>query len=156
MDGSSDIQPRVLPQPSNFAVRSGHPVIPNSLNLIGESGPFRCRTTSSHRWTSHRKDGRMIRRWRCNNMESSVNENRVGILEIFNNLMVRLIGVPDLLYLHRAYFVKAIRHPSRNPLGHKYSPSVLAAYRSARRLISSLRGVYAKHPQLTATIWFVN
>ncbi|KAF9644982.1 hypothetical protein BDM02DRAFT_3102051, partial [Thelephora ganbajun] len=60
----------------------------------------------------------------------------------------------NLLYLHRAYFVKAIRHPSRNPLGHKYSPSVLAAYRSARRLISSLRGVYAKHPQLTATIWF--
>lgn len=60
----------------------------------------------------------------------------------------------NLLYLHRAYFVKAIRHPSKNPLGHKYSPSVLAAYRSARRLISSLRGVYAKHPQLTATIWF--
>lgn len=65
-------------------------------------------------------------------------------------------GFLDLLYLHRAYFVKAIRHHSRNPLSHKYSPSVLAAYRSARTLISSLRGVYAKHPQLTATIWFVD
>lgn len=60
------------------------------------------------------------------------------------------------MYLHRPYFVKAIQHLSRDPLGHKYSPSVQYAYKSARRLISSLRGVYAKHPQLTATIWFVD
>ena len=93
-DGSSDILPRVLPQPSNFAVRSEHPVIPSSLNLIGGSGPSRCQTTFSHRWMNPQKDGRMIRRWRCNNTGSSANENRVRTLDIFDNLVARLIGVP--------------------------------------------------------------
>jgi len=39
----------------------------------------------------------MIRRWRCNNTESSANENRVRILDIFDNLVARLIGVPRLV-----------------------------------------------------------
>ena len=97
MDGNSDILPRVLPQPSNFVVRSRHPVIPNSLNSTGGSGPSPCQTTFSHRWTSPRKDGRMIRPWPCSNTESSVNENRVRTSEIFDNLAVWLIRVSRLV-----------------------------------------------------------
>ena len=93
MDGSSDILPRVLPQPSNSAVRLGHPDIPNSSSWTGGSGPSHFRITFSHHWTSLRKGGLMIRRWRCNNMESFVNENQVRTSEIFDYLMARLIGV---------------------------------------------------------------
>ena len=92
-DGSLDIPPHVLPQLSNFVARSRHPAIPNSLNWIGGSGPSLCRTTFSHRWTSLRRGGQMIRRWRCNNMVSFVNENRVSSTKLFVNLVVRLIGV---------------------------------------------------------------
>ncbi|KAK0457651.1 uncharacterized protein EV420DRAFT_1546715 [Desarmillaria tabescens] len=47
----------------------------------------------------------------------------------------------NLLYIHRSYFAQAIQGQSRNPLQHMYAPSVLATYRSACRLISSLRGL---------------
>ena len=94
MDGSSDTLPRVLPQPSNFAVPSRPPVTPSSLNWIGGSGPSRCRTTFSPHWTSPRKGGQMIRRWRCSNTESFVNENQVCAFETPDNLAVRLIGIP--------------------------------------------------------------
>ncbi|KAK2463713.1 hypothetical protein APHAL10511_004464 [Amanita phalloides] len=60
----------------------------------------------------------------------------------------------NLLYIHRSYFAQAIRQDSQNPLTHLYAPSVLATYRSARRLISALRGVYALHPQVTGQVWF--
>lgn len=93
MDGSSDILPRVLPQPSNSAARLGRPDIPNSSSSIGGSGPFRSQITCSHHWMSPRKGGLMIRRWRCNNTESFVNENQVRTAEIFDDLMVRLIEV---------------------------------------------------------------
>ena len=93
MDGSLGTLPRVLPQPSNFAVRSRPPDTPNSSNWIGGSGLFRCRTIFSHRWTNPRKGGQMIPRWRCNNTESFVNENRVGRPKTPDNLAVRLIGI---------------------------------------------------------------
>jgi hypothetical protein len=60
----------------------------------------------------------------------------------------------DLLYIHRSYFAQAIRQDSENPLRHIYAPSVLATYRSACRLISALRDVYALHPQFTGEVWF--
>ncbi|EGN96533.1 hypothetical protein SERLA73DRAFT_93018 [Serpula lacrymans var. lacrymans S7.3] len=60
----------------------------------------------------------------------------------------------NLLYIHRSYFAQATREASNNPLTHKYAPSVLAAYRSACRLISSLRGLYAVHPLATSLQWF--
>ncbi|KDQ61553.1 hypothetical protein JAAARDRAFT_704939 [Jaapia argillacea MUCL 33604] len=60
----------------------------------------------------------------------------------------------NLLYIHRSYFVQALRDKSGNPLAHKYAPSVLATYRSACRLITSLRGLYPIHPSLTSRIWF--
>ena len=59
----------------------------------------------------------------------------------------------DLLYIHRSYFAQAIREDSANPLRHRYAPSVLATYRSACRLISSLKGLYAVH-NLASRVWF--
>ncbi|KAI0320858.1 fungal-specific transcription factor domain-containing protein [Amylostereum chailletii] len=59
----------------------------------------------------------------------------------------------NLLYIHRAYFVQAIRE-SADPLQHKFGQSVLAAYRSTRALISGLKGLYAVHPTLTSRVWF--
>jgi hypothetical protein len=60
----------------------------------------------------------------------------------------------DLLYIHRSYFAQAIRESSANPLKHEYAPSVLATFRSASRIISSLKGLYAVHPVLTSRVWF--
>ncbi|KAF8920617.1 fungal-specific transcription factor domain-containing protein [Mucidula mucida] len=60
----------------------------------------------------------------------------------------------NLLYIHRSYFAQAIQAQSRNPLQHQYAPSVLATYRSACRLISSLRGLYISHPDIAAQTWF--
>ncbi|KIJ65704.1 hypothetical protein HYDPIDRAFT_110852 [Hydnomerulius pinastri MD-312] len=60
----------------------------------------------------------------------------------------------NLLYIHRSYFAQAIREAPNNPLQHKYAPSVLATYRSACRLISSLKGLYGVHPVATSQQWF--
>ncbi|KAG1746653.1 uncharacterized protein EDB91DRAFT_1118207 [Suillus paluster] len=60
----------------------------------------------------------------------------------------------NLLYIHRSWFVQAIREAPVNPLQHKYAPSVLAVYRSACRLISSLKGLYRVHPYPTNRAWF--
>ncbi|KIK09061.1 hypothetical protein K443DRAFT_672096 [Laccaria amethystina LaAM-08-1] len=60
----------------------------------------------------------------------------------------------NLLYIHRSYFVQAIRQDPDNPLRHKYAPSVLATYRSACRLISSLKGLYPIHPRISSYCWY--
>ena len=93
MDGSSDIQPRVLPQLSNLPVRSRPLDTPSSSNSIGGFEPSHYPAIFNHRWTSLRKDGQTIRRWRCSNMVSYANGNRVSTLWIYRKLVVRLIGV---------------------------------------------------------------
>ncbi|KAG2157850.1 uncharacterized protein EDB93DRAFT_1078285 [Suillus bovinus] len=60
----------------------------------------------------------------------------------------------NLMYIHRSWFVQAFREAPANPLQHKYAPSVLAVYRSACRLISSLNGLYRVHSQPTDQTWF--
>lgn len=60
----------------------------------------------------------------------------------------------NLMYIHRSWFVQAFREAPTNPLQHKYAPSVLAVYRSACRLISSLNGLYRVHSQPTDRTWF--
>ncbi|KAK7061130.1 hypothetical protein VNI00_000866 [Paramarasmius palmivorus] len=60
----------------------------------------------------------------------------------------------NLLYLHRSFFAQAIREEPHNPLTHRYTASVLATYRSACRLILSLKGLYPNHPEITETSWF--
>ncbi|KAK7466490.1 hypothetical protein VKT23_005212 [Stygiomarasmius scandens] len=59
----------------------------------------------------------------------------------------------DLLYLHRSYFVQALQQKG-DVLQHEYAPSVLAVYRSACRLITSLKGLYPNHPKPTSKCWF--
>ncbi|KIY70299.1 hypothetical protein CYLTODRAFT_371232 [Cylindrobasidium torrendii FP15055 ss-10] len=60
----------------------------------------------------------------------------------------------NLMYIHRSYFAQAISSQARNPLQHQYAPSVLATYRSACRIISSLRGLYISHPNVGDMTWF--
>ncbi|THH13451.1 hypothetical protein EW146_g6764 [Bondarzewia mesenterica] len=59
-----------------------------------------------------------------------------------------------LLYIHRSYLAQAIRELPTDPLKHKYSSSVLAAYHSACRLISGLRSCYVAYPRMTGNVWF--
>ena len=61
-------------------------------------------------------------------------------------------SVPGLLYLHRNYFARALQEQSPDPLRHQYAPSVLAAYRSACRLLLALKGLCATHHNLTSHI----
>lgn len=60
----------------------------------------------------------------------------------------------DLLYIHRTPFSQAIRAEPADPLNHKFGPSVLATYRSATTFISTLRSLYAVHPNIAGQQWF--
>lgn len=60
----------------------------------------------------------------------------------------------DLLYIHRTSFAQAIRAEPADPLNHKFGPSVLATYRSATTLISTLRSLYAVHQNMASEQWF--
>lgn len=66
---------------------------------------------------------------------------------------ISLASDSDLLYIHRSYFVQAIRAEPLNPLGHKFGRSVLAAYTSALRLMHGIRGLYTAHRELTSRLW---
>ncbi|KAI0060962.1 hypothetical protein BV25DRAFT_1870945 [Artomyces pyxidatus] len=59
----------------------------------------------------------------------------------------------SLLYIHRTYFAQAIREAS-DPLKHPYAQSVLAAYRSALVLITTIKSLYTVHPRMTSRVWF--
>ncbi|KAI6125436.1 fungal-specific transcription factor domain-containing protein [Pisolithus croceorrhizus] len=52
----------------------------------------------------------------------------------------------NLLHLHRGYFAQAIKEAPDDPLKHKFSPSVTAAYYSSRKLVSNLKSLYTVHP----------
>ncbi|KAF4570041.1 hypothetical protein EYR36_009847 [Pleurotus pulmonarius] len=60
----------------------------------------------------------------------------------------------NLLYIHRSYFAQAIRQQSDDPLKHRFAQSVLATYRSACRIISSLWGLYEVHKGDATNCWF--
>lgn len=47
-----------------------------------------------------------------------------------------------LLYLHRGYFAQALQEKPEDPLRHRFGTSVMAAYRSAYRLIIGLRDLF--------------
>jgi hypothetical protein len=61
-------------------------------------------------------------------------------------------NVPALLNLHRAYFAQALHDRPNDLTNHRYLPSVMATYRSAWRLIQSLRFVWEKEPAVLARI----
>lgn len=52
----------------------------------------------------------------------------------------------NLLHLHRGYFAQAIKESPDDPLKHKFSRSVTAAYHSSRQLVSNLKSLYTVHP----------
>ncbi|THH33361.1 hypothetical protein EUX98_g851 [Antrodiella citrinella] len=60
----------------------------------------------------------------------------------------------NLLYLHRSFFAIALRDDPVNPLSHKFSPSVVASYRSARRMCVALRGLYLVHAEPLGRFWY--
>ncbi|KAH8832595.1 hypothetical protein DL96DRAFT_1416396, partial [Flagelloscypha sp. PMI_526] len=58
-----------------------------------------------------------------------------------------------LLSIHRSYFAAAASQ-NVDPLKHIYGPSVLAAYRSANKLIASMNGLMDAHPEPAGSCWF--
>ncbi|CDO73376.1 hypothetical protein BN946_scf185013.g10 [Trametes cinnabarina] len=60
-----------------------------------------------------------------------------------------------LLNLHRPYFSVAVKEASGDPMKHKYAPSVLAVYRSAWRIISSLQSAHHIAPGIVSRCGFV-
>jgi len=64
------------------------------------------------------------------------------------------VDTVDLMYLHRVYFYNALRTAGPNLLDHRFIVSVLATYRSARRLLSSMQSLYSVHPVPASRCWF--
>ncbi|KZP23748.1 hypothetical protein FIBSPDRAFT_444886 [Athelia psychrophila] len=60
-----------------------------------------------------------------------------------------------ILYIHRIYFVQALREEPLDPFQHKLAPSVQAAYKSATQLVSSMRGLHEAHPQVAHDQWWL-
>ncbi|GLB41965.1 putative fungal specific transcription factor [Lyophyllum shimeji] len=59
----------------------------------------------------------------------------------------------NLLYIHRSYFSQAVQQAPDDPLRHRYQFSVLTAYQTSCRLISTLRSLYPVCP-LAGHVWF--
>ncbi|EGO22241.1 hypothetical protein SERLADRAFT_440265 [Serpula lacrymans var. lacrymans S7.9] len=60
-----------------------------------------------------------------------------------------------LFYMHRGFFARAIEENPDDPLGSKYSPSVLAAYSSACSFVGLIESLFAQQPALTERMWFL-
>ncbi|KAG6916556.1 hypothetical protein DXG01_006382 [Tephrocybe rancida] len=60
-----------------------------------------------------------------------------------------------LFYMHRGYFAQAMEDSPADPMGSKYSPSVLAAYTSACSFVGLIESLFKQHPILTERMWFL-
>jgi len=60
-----------------------------------------------------------------------------------------------LFYMHRGFFAQALEDNPGDPMGSKYSPSVLAAYGSATSFVGLIESLFHQHPQLTERMWFL-
>ncbi|PPQ65877.1 hypothetical protein CVT24_011208 [Panaeolus cyanescens] len=60
-----------------------------------------------------------------------------------------------LFYMHRGFFAQALEDSPSDPMGSKYSPSVLAAYTSATSFVGLVESLFKQHPQLTERMWFL-
>lgn len=65
------------------------------------------------------------------------------------------LPIPALFYMHRGFFAQALEDSPVDPMGSKYSPSVLAAYSSATSFVGLVESLYNQHPQLTERMWFL-
>jgi hypothetical protein len=67
------------------------------------------------------------------------------------------MDISALLQLHRSYFMEALSGPEPFTLHHKFAPSVMATYRSASRLISTIELLFNQEPHLSTRFvcfWF--
>jgi hypothetical protein len=62
---------------------------------------------------------------------------------------------PDLLYLHRSFFARAVSDHPKDPLGSPYGTSVIAAYRSAGSLVALMRNLHAQLKEPSERMWFL-
>lgn len=60
-----------------------------------------------------------------------------------------------LFYMHRGFFAQALEDNPNDPLGSKYSQSVLAAYGSACTFIGLIESLFQQQPELTERMWFL-
>ncbi|KAI0673868.1 hypothetical protein C8Q78DRAFT_967725 [Trametes maxima] len=61
-------------------------------------------------------------------------------------LLVTMTKEMTLLNLHRPYFSLAVKEASKDPLRHKFGPSVMAVYRSAWRILTTVHNAYTITP----------
>ena len=66
-----------------------------------------------------------------------------------------LTAFPDLLYMHRGFFARALNDHPKDPLGSPYGTSVIAAYRSAGSLIALMRNLHSQLQQPMERMWFL-
>ncbi|KAJ6485930.1 fungal-specific transcription factor domain-containing protein [Mycena sanguinolenta] len=59
-----------------------------------------------------------------------------------------------LFYMHRGFFAQALQENPTDPMGHKFGPSVLAAYTSACTYVGLIESLFKQHPALTERMWF--
>ncbi|KAJ7257895.1 fungal-specific transcription factor domain-containing protein [Mycena haematopus] len=59
-----------------------------------------------------------------------------------------------LFYMHRGFFAQALQDNPTDPMGHKFAPSVLAAYTSACTYVGLIESLFKQHPVLTERMWF--
>ena len=66
-----------------------------------------------------------------------------------------LTALPDLLYMHRGFFARALNDHPKDPLGSPYGTSVIAAYRSAGSLIALMRNLHSQMREPMERMWFL-
>jgi hypothetical protein len=65
------------------------------------------------------------------------------------------IYFPDLLYLHRSFFARAVSDHPEDPLSSTYGTSVIAAYRSAGSLVALMRDLHSQLKDPSERMWFL-
>jgi hypothetical protein len=74
----------------------------------------------------------------------------IGKLKIVLNIVYKIHLVIALLQLHRRYFMEAMNAEDPLSLHHPYSPSVIATYRGACDVISTVENLFDQEEQLCA------
>ncbi|KAJ3753480.1 hypothetical protein EV360DRAFT_97010 [Lentinula raphanica] len=74
---------------------------------------------------------------------------------IFQRYIAFSIREITLFYLHRGFFARALEDSPNDPMGSKYSLSILAAYTSACSFVSLTDSMFRQYPVLTERMWFL-
>ncbi|KAF4610477.1 hypothetical protein D9613_006768 [Agrocybe pediades] len=73
----------------------------------------------------------------------------------FQRYITFAIKEMTLFYMHRGFFAQALEDSPNDPMGSKYSKSVLAAHGSATAFVGLIESLFNQHPQLTERMWFL-